>query len=111
MIDLLVFAMYADNHLAISEDKIIRDEIESFNWESTVTAEHYLERATQRIRNARHNDDSRSELFTYITDRLETDEAKERAAKVCRRLFVSDGAENDAEEAFAAELQIYLGLD
>ena len=30
MIDLLVFAMYADNHLAISEDKIIRDEIESF---------------------------------------------------------------------------------
>ncbi len=40
MIDLLVFAMYADNHLAISEDKIIKDEIDSFNWESTVTAEH-----------------------------------------------------------------------
>lgn len=110
LIDLLVFAMYCDNHLAVAEEQVIDKRIEAMDWESVDSVEYYLERAIERIRVVRNDEHGREDLFQSINTRLGDTKAKRKAMDLCDKLFIADGEVVEAEKEFSQTLKNYLKL-
>ncbi len=105
IIDLLLLCRYADNHLALMEDSIFDEEVESFHWDSGTHLEGYIQEATSRVRNIRSSTDARGSFLESVSERLQEGEVKDRALDLCKRLFRSDGVQSEEEDVFEKEIR------
>lgn len=90
IVDLLLLAVYVDNHLSLSESKVFDESTDSMGWESETSIYVYLDHATHRVRNVRGNDEAIIELIGYVSERLKSAEARKRAMALLNRLFMAD---------------------
>jgi len=58
IIDLLLIATYADNHLSLAENEMFKEEVDKFSWEANTPLDTYLNDATNRARSALDSDET-----------------------------------------------------
>jgi Tellurite resistance protein TerB. len=101
IIDLLLLAAYADNHLSFNESREFDEATESLGWESSTGISVYLSNATDRARNARGNV---TPFIEFVAERLNSPAAKDRALELLNRLFIADG-KDEKEQAFFKQVE------
>lgn len=107
IIDLLMLAIYADNHLSLAEDKILKEEFEKMRWVSVTGIDIYLAEATARARSALTSEVARKEFLEFIGERLTSRPARGKALDLLSKVFYSDGTtekEKEFTEAVKAAL-------
>ena len=107
--DLLHFCMYADNHIALAEEKIMEQTVSVLNWAPGASFESYEARSIAKAREAKEHSDVQGVFFQSIKDRLSSKAARALALDVCHELFVSDGIETEKEALLEKRLKQLLG--
>ncbi len=110
IIDLLLLCTYADNHLALSEDHVLKAEVDAFDWKSEQSVDTYVDGITPKVRRIRSEGESRRDFIRDIGNRLDSTSVKTKAYKLSKKLFKSDGEVAEAESKFEAEIKNGLGL-
>ena len=105
MVDVLFYCMYADNNLALKEDKIIADTVEKFSWDPKVSYDAYTANSIARARAVKESPVTRSDFFATVAQRLGTPAVKQRTLTLCRALFQADGDFSGTEQELFRELQ------
>jgi uncharacterized tellurite resistance protein B-like protein len=108
IVDLLHFCMYADNHIALAEDKILDDTVSILNWDPGASFEAYEARSIASARAAKEQNDSRDAFFASIQKRLDSKASRALAGKVCQQLFAADGTTSAREAELASRLRQLL---
>lgn len=106
IIDLLLLAAYADNHLSYNESQEFDEATESIGWDSSTSLSVYLSQATDRARQARGDE---KPFIEFVAQRLNTPASKDRALELLNRLFIADGKE-DREQAFMKQVEEAFGM-
>lgn len=110
IVDLLHFAMFADNFIALSETEFIEKEIESLNWDPKIDIDYYLGKSIGATRAAIASPEARKRFLASIRGRLATPKNAKVAFDLCEILFLSDGSKPDSEFASQGEIRQALGL-
>ncbi len=110
IIDLLLLCMYADNHLALTEDHVLKAEVDAFDWKSEQSIEAYVDSITPKVRRIRSEGESRRDFISEIGNRLDSSSVKTKAFELSKRLFHSDGEVAETEAKFETEIKNGLGL-
>ena len=109
LVDLLYYAIYADNHLSAAEETRIATELEKVEWDGPLSVEQAIERAIHRARDARSDPAAKTRLLASVKLRLSTETAISKAAALCEEVLRADGLA-DKESPFLAEVRAALGL-
>lgn len=104
IIDLLLMAIYVDDHLSLSETKEFDDTAESLGWDSNTGLSVYIDSATDRARTARSSEEGTDEMVGFIAERLTSKGSKERALTLLNHLFMADG-KTDKEKDFFSKVE------
>lgn len=108
ILDLLLFALYADNQLSLAEEEVLHKQSENMVWEAVTPLDSYLDQATSKARAAQSSEATRSAYLKRVCGRLDSPVARERALSLLTELFEADGASEPElafRERFAAMLQ------
>jgi len=105
MVDVLFYCMYADNSLALKEEKIIADTVGQFSWDPKVSYDAYTANAIARARAVKESPATRGDFFASVAQRLATPAVKQRTLALCRELFTADGDFSGTEQELFRELQ------
>lgn len=109
LIDLLVLAMYVDNQLSLSEDAVLKAQIDQFAWQGNMSVEAYVNSAIARIRDLRSSEHFVNELLKSVSERLGDYEIRLTAAGICERLLAADG-KADSEKEFLDKVKNELQI-
>ncbi len=109
ILDLLFYAMFADNNVALKESELISDTVEQFNWDPKMPYETYSARSISHVRAVKESPEARADFLAAVAKRLGTKEARSRALALCRKLFQADGTVADKEFELLRDLQKSLG--
>ena len=101
--DLLHYCMYADNHIALAETKMISDVVSTFGWEPNISFESFEARSIGAARAAKEDVAARKTFLDSIKQRLNTPGSRDMALSSCKKLFNSDGV-SPKETALLAEI-------
>ena len=104
IIDLLLLAVYIDNHLSLSETTEFDAATEALGWDSSTGPSIYINSATTRARDVRLSEDAVAEFIHFANKRLASPASKERALVLLNRLLMSDG-KTDKEKAFFKQVE------
>ena len=104
IVDLLLIAIYADNHLSLAENEILKEEVDKFSWEASIPLDIYFKDATSRARNALDSDKTVEAYLETISSRLSSRYSKSKALDLLSKLFHSDG-KVDSEKAFTLKVR------
>ncbi len=107
IVDLLIMAIYVDNHLSLAESKELEESTDALGWESVTDLETYISTATARARDARSDEGLRAEYINFVAERLTTYAGKERALELLNKVFLADG-KNEVEKAFFKQVEAVL---
>ncbi|MDA0349645.1 MAG: hypothetical protein O3C43_21155 [Verrucomicrobia bacterium] len=110
MIDLFLLCIYADNELALNEDKIFVRNIERFNWKSEQLIGDYIQESKSRTLDLIQSEAEKNSYLNEISTRLKTSEIKFRALKMCKLLFYSDWELAEEEIKFIKKIRTAFGL-
>lgn len=99
ILDLLLLAIYVDDHLSLSETREFDDAADSMGWDSSTGPSVYICNATDRARTARTSDELTADFIAYVSERLSSHGSKERALELLNRLFMADG-KTEKEKTF-----------
>jgi hypothetical protein len=99
LIDLLLLSSYMDNNLSFAEDRVLKKEVEGFQWDSGTAIDLYIDVATNKIRRALADSQKEKELLKSLKVRITSRQGKEKALESMTTLFHSDG-EDDKEQQF-----------
>ncbi len=110
LIDVLLMAMYADNHLATEELALLEREQGRLNWRSPTPPELFVRERTTKVREALADPQVREELLHSIQSRLFSPSSVMRAYVLCKEVLLSDGVQTDEETLFLETLRLYLGV-
>ena len=105
--DLLHYCMYADNHIALAETKVITDLVSTFGWEPNVSFETFEARSIALARAAKEDVASRKTFLESVKQRLNTPASRSVALNACKKLFNADGL-SPKESALLAEISRLL---
>jgi hypothetical protein len=105
--DLLHYCMYADNHIALVETRIIRDVVGTFTWDPNIAFESFEARSIGAARAAKENAEQRKVFLDSINQRLSSPHSRTLALDVCKQLFVADGL-NPKESALLTRISQLL---
>lgn len=108
IVDLLIMAIYVDNHLSLAESAELEESAGVLGWESVTDLDTYISTATARARNARSDEGLRGDYIAFAAERLAGAAAKERALELLDKVFLADG-KNDVEAAFLEQVEAALG--
>lgn len=98
IVDLLLLAMYADNHVSYEESKHVNDATEKLGWESSIDILSYMNETTGKARKVRSDSEGKDHYLNDVAKRLSSPQSKELALKLLHDLFHSDGQFDDGEE-------------
>ncbi len=107
--DLMHFCIYADNHVAVAEDRILDDTLAGLNWDPGSSFEAYETRSIAAARRAKENPAERDDFLAAIRRRLDTKASRALAFEACRRLFGADGNRASGEILLESRLRQLLG--
>lgn len=105
IVDVLHLCMYADSHLALSEDSAIEQIAASFAWDPKISFDSYEAKSVGAVRQALGDPALRGALFASIRDRLPGAELRNLALSLGEKVFKADGTKSDRESTVAAELR------
>ncbi|MEM1202711.1 MAG: hypothetical protein AAGN66_05735 [Acidobacteriota bacterium] len=97
LVDLLVWTMYVDRHLALAERDTIEGHTRDLPWDAVTPLPTFLEAAVTRARDVLEDDNLAGEYLDGISHRLGTAEARRRALVACHELIASDGRLTEGE--------------
>lgn len=97
LLDLLLWTMYADNRIALTESEHIDQLSDELSWESPNPLVQYLNASVARVRDVHSNPDSVQDFLDDVFQRLRTREMRVEAFEKCKELAGVDG-EISAEE-------------
>ncbi|WPJ98080.1 hypothetical protein SH580_10250 [Coraliomargarita algicola] len=107
IIDLLLMAIYVDQHLSLAETKEFDHAADSLGWDSSTGPSVYICNATDRARTARISEELTADFIAYVAERL-SENSKPRALELLNRLFQSDGL-TDKEKGFLQQVRVAFG--
>lgn len=110
MIDLLVWTMFVDRHVAGAEVERVAAEARGMAWDAPAPVDHYISKSMGRTRAVLAGERSADDYLDEIAARLGDDEARRKALAACEALATVDGAVADEERAFLARLAAHLGV-
>lgn len=109
-LDLMVWTMFVDRHVARAEQSYIREQTGGMGWAGTYPLEVYLDASVRRIRDALGSEAAEDAYLEDILARLTTPEARQRAYLSCASLAGADGEMASAETAHLERLKVRLGV-
>lgn len=111
MVDLLIWTMYADNVLTLTEKERIDDLMDEMQWDSATPARQYVNISLARVREA-IDDPSKSEsLLDDIHNRLGSTEMRRRTYEACHDLAKVDGEVAERERELLARVKEHFQID
>jgi hypothetical protein len=100
IVDLLLLGIYADRHIAASEQDFLATEIDRMGWDELHSPEIYLQRATPIAREVLTGAADRIPAFLQVVgDRLSEVETMKYAIEKFSALIALDGITSEAEAA------------
>ncbi len=99
ILDLLNICIYADNHIAIAEGKVVEDFTRSLEWDPSVGFSAFETASITRARQAKEDATYRAEYLQSIKARLASDRSKKLAEETAKHLMSADGVKTDSEKA------------
>jgi len=108
MVDLLNYCMYADNFVALAEDKFIADTVAKFNWDPKISFDYIEARSIGNARRAKDDAGFRATFLGSIKERLATPAVKKQSLELCQKLFIADGTRADKEDVMLQALRKLL---
>lgn len=108
LIDLLVWTMFADRHVASAERSYIIERGQDLPWEGVYRLEVYMDAAVRRIRDSLGSETSEQAYLDDIRERLGTTQARRRAYRACEALASADGDLASAEQTHLERLRLAL---
>lgn len=110
LLDIILLSTYADNHIDLSEKKIMDLKIDSLSWESVTPVESFLDERIGTIRNAINSESIKEEILDSIQKRLVSEKSKKSAYAFCEKILMADGTKTPEEKDFQETLKSYIGL-
>lgn len=104
IVDLLHYCMFADNFVALSEDKFINTVAATLGWDKNISFESYEGGSIGKARKAKENAGYKEQFFKDVVQRLETKDARQLALKLCRDLYHADAKLAETESTQLADL-------
>lgn len=99
IVDLLHYCMFADNFVALAEDRFVNELADTLNWDPNISFESYEGGSIGNARRAKESAAYREQFLQGIVSRLETKEAKALALKLTKQLYASDQSGTSTPEA------------
>ena len=96
-LDLLVLTMYADRHLALSEQETLDAKAAELEWDSVTSLGDFLAESVVRARNVIDGRTDRDEYLADIAERLGDPDARLEALRTCEELVGADGKLREEE--------------
>jgi hypothetical protein len=93
IVDLLLFAIYMDNHLSFAEDQVLKNKIDRMDWESATGVDLYVDMATNKVRRALGDSSLEEAFILSLKERITSEAAKQKALQALDALFYSDGVD------------------
>ena len=100
LFDLLTLSIYADAHVSLTEERLLKSAIVSKGWKSEYPKSLYIEESFARAREAADSDDA---MFDYISERAQaftTKAAQKEVLIVVAKILESDGETPDENEFY-----------
>lgn len=107
IIDLLLMAIYADNHISLDESQALEDSIDGLGWESGTGLSMYINDATNKVRDAQVDEATSKDFIENIATRLDSKASKEKALSLLIALFDADGTSVE-EASFYKQIEYKL---
>ena len=108
MVDALHYCMYADKHIAVSEDAFIEATARNLDWDPRISYEYYEGKSTAAVRQALSDDAATETFLQSISSRLTKDSERDLAVRLAGDLIKSDGRATEQETAAVARLRSAL---
>ena len=109
IVDLLHYCMFADNFVALAEDRFVNTVAATLSWDKNISFETYEGGSIGKARKAKDVAGYRDQFFKDVVQRLATKEARELALKLCRDLYHADAKLATAESEQLAAIAKLLG--
>ena len=97
IVDILHYCMYADRHIARSEDDMIETVARTLNWDPAISYEYYEGKSTGAVRRALAEKEFRDEFMKGIRSRLQKPEHRSFALSLANDLMLTDGLKKQEE--------------
>ena len=110
MVDLMVWTMFVDRHVARAEQDYLREQTGSMEWAGNYPLAVYIDAAVRRIRDSLGSEAAEDAYLDDILVRLRTPQARHIAFNACASLAGSDGEVAPAEAAHLERLKVRLGI-
>jgi 6-phosphogluconolactonase/glucosamine-6-phosphate isomerase/deaminase len=110
LLDLCVLGMYADGHLACSEDAQIQKLLTAMGFETPYDHQVQFDAAVTRVRQHSANWDTVCARMKDLAGLFATSQEKQQAFDTVQDLMLGDGQLSDKETRFLTALQQELGL-
>lgn len=111
MIDLLIWTMYADNVLTLTESDRIDEITEEMQWDSPTPPRQYLNVSVARVREANDNPSKADDLLQDISNRLGSREMRLQTYEACKELAQVDGQVADQETRFLTWVEEHFRIE
>lgn len=93
VVDVLHYCMYADRHVARSEDEMIERVARTLHWDPAISYEYYEGKSTGAVRTALAGDVSREAFLQDLRRRLPKTEHRAFVLKLASELIAADGTQ------------------
>ena len=111
VIDLLVWTMFADRHIASTETERIEAEAKRMDWDSPTGVDIFIAQSMTRTRGVLGDDDKSESYLDDISKRLGDTKSQHRAYKACLLLANVDGQIAPQEKDLLRRIAHRFGLD
>ncbi len=101
LFDLLALSIYADAHISLAEEDLLKQAFVKKGWKSTLPKQHFIELSFARAREAADSDDS---MIDYLTERaaaFDTRKSQKEACEVIKNILEADGETAEENEFYA----------
>lgn len=97
IVDLLHYCMFADNFVALAEDRFVNSVAATLSWDRNISFEVFESGSIGKARKAKEIAAFREEFYKDIVKRLGSKEAKSLALQLCKDLYNADSKMAEAE--------------
>lgn len=105
LLDLLVWTMYVDHHLALTEREKIEQDAESMPWAGNISLGDFLDSAIVRARDVLAGKRTGDEYLKDISERLGDQKTRQQSFRACEELVSVDGRLTEEEARHLKTIQ------
>lgn len=101
LFDLLALSIYADAHVSLAEEDLLKQAFVKKGWKSELPKQHFIDLSFARAREAAESDDA---MIDYLTERAEAFDSKKAQKEACdilKKILEVDGETAEENEFYA----------